>query len=942
MKPEKLGAKKYVSVESLIPLMLLCLFAFFKTAGIVLFDTKVPTDFLTSFQGEQIPVVLFSQSVLLLVLGAFLLFLKERNDETPAYVLAGAGALTLVLNVIETHAKTPVLNTVLMVWQEGFRLSIEVCFWITALRFGLFSKKASLLILVFFCQIFGALFSVCLIRLSIVSDSTATLLPFSSLFIFASALCVDLLAKNGSVPFSRELLFAGGFSNKSSMERRSSRLKNTLYLTAFLITFAGGFFNWDFWKTSVIHYAADDIGLLKMFADISLASCFLWTGLIGFAVLRKNSLLKLSFLFFIPAAFALAASSPLFNIFALMITAKVLYDTLSYHFKESVFQIFPHIISKRIAFKISLVRKFFTEPAALGLAGITLYVLERAEKTQQVVPVILAGAAIVITCLLLYLKSSYVKNACLTLKQRLWRGGTVMISGHRLKKQLQRDLCSSDADSAIYALRVLENAQYFSLMKKLEQALSHERKKVREFALERLEKLNFTPALPAVKLCALQDPSRRVRCRAVRVMCHLGTSLEENDALTMLHNPDLREGALIGLLSEKAEGMFAAIAFINELSISPVTEDRALVARVIGEVGNPDFYRPLLPLLNDMAVEVRKEALDAAGKLLHTALLPSVLSAFYTPYLRETAAQTLMAYGETAFPETEYELRTLRNPIQYRNLLIKTINQINIPAANDFLFDNLSITDRRIRFMILRFLCQKAYKPSGKNQNKIRLYLYDEIEWITSLLAALEVLCEENEYSSLNSLKTLIHAVEVETDYARERIVLLLGLLHPSKKILKLTNSVNLSKEQERKSCLTLIEELLSDELKMLCKPLFEDLSVSERLAVLRPHFTPPVMPFFDRLISFLHLPSGDGSEWLKSCAIYVLGHIKDRRCVDSLLLLLRDPDPVIRETTVWALGNILTNDEVVSMLSGCVYDPFLPAARMARFMLNKTRKLAV
>ena len=155
-------------------------------------------------------------------------------------------------------------------------------------------------------------------------------------------------------------------------------------------------------------------------------------------------------------------------------------------------------------------------------------------------------------------------------------------------------------------------------------------------------------------------------------------------------------------------------------------------------------------------------------------------------------------------------------------------------------------------------------------------------------------------------------------------------------------NAPALPKEQERAQRLSLIDDLLSGELKSLCLPLFQDLPVKEKLAVLRPHFLPPVMSFHERLTSFLLLPSGDGSEWLKTCAVYVLGHMKDRRCIDALLVLLRDADPVIRETTVWALGNILTDDEVASMLSGCVYDPFLPAARMARFVMNKTRKVAI
>ena len=941
MKAEKFGTDKYINVEKVIPLALICLLAFFKTAAVTLFDAKAPASFLATFGGADIPCVLLSQSVLAGALGALLLFLKEKNNKMPAYALAFAGFVPLILHFFSLRFAGGAVPFLMMTWQEGFRLIVEVCFWITLVRFGMFAQKTTMIVFVTSFQIAGAACAAWFIRLLLILNGTYIIVPASALLIFCAAACVSALAENGSIPFSEEHLFANRQTGHTGAERRNIRLKRLLFLTAFLIACGGGIFNYTFWTASARRFDSQYEPLLLLFANIAFLSSLTWALLIVFALLRKNSLLKLSFLFIIPLSFVMAGASGFCGGFACVMAAKILYDTAFFRFKEPVLQIFPHIISRRIAFKISIVRRFAVEPAALAAAAVVLLVLEKTKQTAAL-PVGLEALALLCAALLLYLKKSYIQNACLTLKRRLWHGGTVMISGHRLKKQLQKDLNSPVADDAIYALRVLENAQYFSLMKKLVQALSHERKKVREFALERLEYLNFVPALPAVKLCALQDPSRRVRCRAVRVMCHLGSSLEAGDALTMLHNPDLREGALIGLLSEKAEGMFAAIALMNDLSQSALPEDRMLVARVIGEVRNPDFYRPLLPLLNDISADVRKEALTAAGKLLHPALISNVLAAFYTPYLRETAISALMEFSETAFPEIEREIKNLRNPIQYRNLLIKTVNQIDSPVANDFLFDTLCVGDRRVRFTILRFLCLKSYRAAGKNQNKIRLYLYDEIEWSTSLLAGLEVLEEQKRADKTDVSDILINAVNVEIEYAKERIILLLGLLHPSKKVLKLTNALHLSKEQEQADRLSLIQELLTGELKTLCLPLFEDLTVSQRLAVLRPQFLPPVMSFFDRLMSFLHMPSGDGSEWLKTCTVYVLGKLKDRRAVDALLPLLRAPEPVIRETAIWALGNILTNDEVVAMLSGCVYDPFAPAAHIARFMLDKTRKFEI
>jgi HEAT repeat protein len=97
-------------------------------------------------------------------------------------------------------------------------------------------------------------------------------------------------------------------------------------------------------------------------------------------------------------------------------------------------------------------------------------------------------------------------------------------------------------------------------------------------------------------------------------------------------SPDVAAGAMIGML--RHGGLQAVIDAGQQLMAmisSPRAEERALAARIIGEVGNPGFYHPLLPLLADGDPDVAEAAIRASGAVGNPSLVEPLVAGLSQP-----------------------------------------------------------------------------------------------------------------------------------------------------------------------------------------------------------------------------------------------------------------------------------------------------------------------
>ena len=925
----KLGAGIQISAEQAVPVFLLILCSFLKSFGLVLFDTGTTVAFLDAFDAQNIPWLIVSTALSLFALYPLMLFLKNKSELMPAYAMFAAAAVAAVLYGVIASSDSPSVVFAAAVWREVARVSVESAFLLLAFRFGIFHGQPKTLVAVLLAQTFGTLVAAGLLSLGGDNLSAPAWMMGAVICIASAAVCAQTVIQNGSAPVSERLLFSKKDLQSSGADSKQRKLYVFLFCSAFLLFFSIGAFDSFFWTRAFDFARARDKSLTGVFGQVYGIVGILSLIFINLILARKIG--SFPFLFLIPAALIVAAVGGEYAAFGTVIAARAAFLFIAGVNKENLFLIIPQAVSLRSFFRAAVERKFIVEPLGLLSAGIALFYIENTVLLLAVLGVLAAVA-------FWMLRQTYVKLVRSNLQNYLWRGGRLLLTGKKIRDHLNRALNSAAADEAVYALRVLEDALHPAFAHELRKALSHPNPEVRLFALEKVETLDFRSALKEVEHAAMTDKVPAVRRIALRTLCVLGTPETREKVVDLINNPDACEGALVGLLAVGREGVFAAIDKVAFLAASIDDEARQAAARVLGDARNPAFYLPLIKLLNDEDPDVCRAAVIAAGKLREPHLLPALINSFRFPELREDAVDALLKYRETAFPEIDKVLNSNEYPHQFRSLLAQMLKHVDSPECRRFLFDHLFVADKRVRFNVLKSLVLLGFKAHGKDINSVRLSLYDEIEWSTNLLAALDKLEQNDDEASKKATAILANALRSELDYSRERILLLLALLQPSEMILDLLNRYAMTTDEERAAMSKIVDKILSGELRQLCLPLFSSDSTEAKLAALRPHFYPPILS----LRGYVHdiLTTGENADWTRAAAVYTLAFIGDKSSVDVLVPLLKDGDPMIRETAVYVISKLLPPEEAARLLMPCL-DDFSPAvARMAQFSLMFSKEI--
>ncbi|MBR1945851.1 MAG: HEAT repeat domain-containing protein [Alphaproteobacteria bacterium] len=934
IREKKLGSGLYFSAEQLFPAALLVLCAFLKTVAVTMMETGAVVLFLTQSL-EYLPQILIAAAVLMMILWPALSAAKEKSDQVPIILLSIAGLISVLFYAASFFVYSWIFGWSLMVWKYGFLILAETAFWMTAFRFGVFGKKSNVLAAVLIAHLAGWLAAAGLIRL--ITEDPNLMILWSGILAIGSAAALKILIDNGSAPILNRFTFDKQKIKRQGSDSLQRKLSAVFFIASGLIFFAVGFYQYNFlinigFVTTFYIDAPLPAGYSSIFSILYTVSAVLAAlALIIFVTRRHLSLF--AGLFLLPIVL-LTASCAVYSPVFLICLAQSLF-VFAIFAKEAALQAVPWAVSPRTGFRATLLRKSVIEPVALALSGLFLLAVQNSISGVET-EYLQAGLAVIILLAVVILRKFYQNLILNMLKTHLWRGGKLLLAGKAINRLLQENLNSSDSQSVLYTLRVIEESKASVLSDYLKKALHHTNEDVRLYALSKIEELKLTAVLNEVIELAQKDNSMAVRQNAARVMCRLGGAEEREKAVLLINDPVLREGILTGLLAVGQEGVFVAIKCVADLSVSENKDDRLSAAAALGNAGNPAFYHPLTYLLTDSDPDVCKAALSASGKLANPLLLPTIMQTFRFPELRENASETLLQFKETAFNEISTVLNSTDFPIQFRILLIRLAARIASPAAEEFLFSHIQIADRRIRFNIIKALALSGYKATGKKINIVRLCLYDEMETATGILAAIHVFNKNKDQKLNASLDILKSALNGEIEYIKERILLLLALLQPSKALIGFLSTYNPTVPEDEIT-VKIVDKLLSGELRTLCLPLFENKTLQQRLALLRPQFYPPVLSVNGHIQDILKTPAGELTDWTRACAVYAAGNINDISFVNALTELLSDADTMIRETAVWALGKILPCEEAARLITGNINDSSVYVARMARFVADGT-----
>ncbi len=519
------------------------------------------------------------------------------------------------------------------------------------------------------------------------------------------------------------------------------------------------------------------------------------------------------------------------------------------------------------------------EPAASGIAGVILLILQ-ASAVQ--LAFVIAGLTVVWVAIILFLNRDYRAMLIRVLSQRSFDDFSLSEFDAAAMQIFKTGLESRYPGEVIYFLNILESASHPSLEEFLKKLLSHSEPDVRRVALEKIEQFNFTSALRRVRDRLKLESKPDLRGLAIRTLMSLGEVETLDVVIPYLEDPDpqIKMGAIVGLLrSGGIEGILVAGQVLIELVNSQDPENRIFAAKILGEVGIPNFYRPLLQLLKDEDPHVRQQALAAAGKLKNARLWPLVIENLASYRTRAAAAAALVAAGDEITPFFDAHFNK-NNPSRESLISMASIcGKIGTENAAIFLSKQIHFPDPDVQHQVLLSLSQCHYQSPSSDHAVLMELMHAKARQMTWLMAVQVDLASDQAASLLTS------AIEQALIRLQEQIFCCLSFIYPHEAIESAWNAIKSQRTtpEKRSYALEMLDVMLSQEIKSFLMPLIENIPPSERLRRLLGVFPQSSQSPHGRCLEFATLPAEQISLWMKTCALWALREA-DRETYSTLI----------------------------------------------------------
>lgn len=473
---------------------------------------------------------------------------------------------------------------------------------------------------------------------------------------------------------------------------------------------------------------------------------------------------------------------------------------------------------------------------------------------------------------------------------------------NRIKINLKSDVPME----VIYALHVLDTLEDPLLNEALKELLKHHDSMVKREVLRLIEKNRIKELLPQISLIAQREPEEDVRGIAVRALSALG----EDDVFDVLMKylksryHYIRMNAIIGLLrSGDLSGIIHAGNELMRLVQSDLVSDRVQAATILGEVGNRDFYRLLVDLLQDKSVSVRNAALISAGKIKNSKLWPLVINCLTQHETRSTAVRALREADESVLSQFQPFFENHRTPPTVLMTLTRVCSRLGGDEVRQFLISHSHIPNLNVRKHVLEALAELDYQvDSSEMKDRIITHIHDELgiaTWYMAATLALSVYEEKTEF--------VVKALLEEVEQTRERVFYWLSFIYDSQIILNAKSKMEMASPNEWALILEALDHTLDSSLRPLVLPLYERLSLKEQFARLNHHF--PQDSNADGLSYLEYIIGEEGvwiDPWLRTSAIYAAPDIaKNVDLSEALYVAVRFDHPMVAETALWSLSKL-------------------------------------
>jgi predicted MFS family arabinose efflux permease len=273
-------------------------------------------------------------------------------------------------------------------------------------------------------------------------------------------------------------------------------------------------------------------------------------------------------------------------------------------------------------------------------------------------------------------------------------------------------------------------------------------------------------------------------------------------------------------------------------------------------------------LLQDEDKIIKSAAINLASKSKSPKLIKRLVDFIRSDEYYHICGEALLEVGDKVLDDLEEFFKKEEEP-KVLLRVIEILAKNGSSKAKSILVRYLDYPDRHIQTEIISGLYFCKYQADVKDQNIIKAKLdgvIGNIIWIYACIVDIE--------TERNTLK-IVQALDLEREFNFENLFKLLSFLYEPR-------IVNLIKKniigKNTIFAIEIIDNFINQETKQLLIPLFDDISISQKIKKLHTFFPQDKMKFRDRLKNIITKDYNKVGPWTMTKAIDLLGRLHTKK----------------------------------------------------------------
>jgi hypothetical protein len=333
---------------------------------------------------------------------------------------------------------------------------------------------------------------------------------------------------------------------------------------------------------------------------------------------------------------------------------------------------------------------------------------------------------------------------------------------------------------------------------------------------------------------------------------------------------------------------------IKDLSKSSNPEDRIKAVRLIAKNKNDTNKIFLKHLLRDQDEDVKIETIKIIPEFKDTELAELLIDYLTHPYFYSYAFDALVECGDMVVDELEQSFHKSEKEDKDRIRIVKILEKVGNGKAINYLKNKLDQHNIDIFKSVLWALKNNNYQVEPDNFAQVQQIIEKHIGITGWNLAAKSSLMDDN-FS-----EELLEAINEEIAENYEVLYLLMIIAYNPESVSHFKDNLESDTSEGISYALELLDLFLADELKPKLFPLFDDISLNERVRQLQLYYPIKKMDKEELLKSILNRDINNVNVWTKACALYSYTYLNDFKVTDDLIAQIFNPIQILSETASW------------------------------------------